>query len=127
MENRDFIEFLGWEGSYAKFKVKRGQLPNGRTIERIIVAHEGNWTTADGMWCYREYDSYEDVQKKLGSGLSFIAKEYSDVLKRSLISYSFEYGSEVILAVPATGEEIYFEIYGSDRNHGLYLLVELEL
>lgn len=54
------------------------------------------------MWCYREYDSYEDVQKKLGSGLSFITKEYSNVLKHSLISYSFEYGSEAILAIPAT-------------------------
>ena len=127
MENRDFIEFLGWEGAYAKFKVKRVKLPNGRTLERIIVAHKGHWNTADGMWCHREYDSYEDVQKKLGIGLSFIAKEYSDVLRRSLISYSFEYGSEAILAVPATGEEINFEIYGSDNNHGLCLLVEREL
>lgn len=127
MENRDFVEFLGWEGSYAKFRIKRGQLPNGRTLERIIVAHEGNWTTAEGMWCYREYDSYEDVQKALGSGLSFLSKEYSEVMKRSLISYAFEYGSEAILAVPATGEEIYFEIYGSDRYNGLCLLVEREL
>lgn len=42
MENRDYIELLGWEGPYAKFKVKRVQLPNGRTLERIIVSHEGN-------------------------------------------------------------------------------------
>lgn len=127
MGNRDYVEFLGWEGTYAKFKIRRAKLPNGGTLERIIVAHEGDWTTAEGMWCYREYEAYEEVQKELGRGLSFIAKEYSDVLKRSLISYSFKYGSEAILAVPATGEEIYFEIYGSDRNHGLYLLVEREL
>ena len=103
MENRDFIEFLGWEGSYAKFRIKKGQLPNGRNLERIIVAHEGNWTKSDGKWCYREYDAYEDVQKALGEGLTFVSKEYSAVLKRSLISYSFEYGREAVLAVPATG------------------------
>lgn len=127
MGNRDIVEFLGWEGSYAKFRIKRGQLPNGRALERIIVAHEGNWIEANEIWSYREYDSYDDVQNKLGNGLSFIAKEFSKVLNRSLISYSFEYGSEAILAVPATGEEIYFEIYGSDKYHGLNLLVEREL
>lgn len=127
MENRDFVEFLGWKGSYARFKIKKEQLPNGRNIERIIVAHEGNWTNADGMRCFSEYNSYEDVQKALGSGLEFISKEYSAILKRSLISYSFEDESEAILAVPATGEEIYFEIYGSDRTHGIFLLEEREL
>lgn len=79
------------------------------------------------MRCFSEYESYEDVQKALGSGLEFISKEFSTVLKRSLISYSFEYGSEAILAVPATGEEIYFEIYGSDRTHAIFLLEEREL
>lgn len=126
MMNNELVEFLGWEGGYAKFKIKRTKLPNGRTLERIIVAHEGDWIT-DGIWGYRKYNAYEDVQNALGSGLAFIEKEYSAVLKRSLMSYSFEYGSEAILAVPATGEEIYFEIYGSDRLHGMYLLVEREL
>lgn len=32
MENKDLVEFLGWEGSYARFKIKRGQLPNSRTL-----------------------------------------------------------------------------------------------
>lgn len=127
MENRDFVEFLGWEGTYARFKIKSGQLPNSRNLERIIVAHEGDWPNTEGMLCHREYDSYEDVQKALGTGLTFISKEYSTILKRTLISYSFEYGSEAVLAVPATGEEIYFEIYGSDKYHGLNLIVEREL
>lgn len=127
MENRDFVEFLGWEGSYARFKIRRGRLPNGQTLERIIVAHEGDWTGAEGMVCYPEYAAYEDVQEALGSGLTFVAKEFSEILRRSLFTYSFEYGSEAVLAVPATGEEIYFEIYGSDRYHGLFLLVEREL
>lgn len=127
MENRNFVEFLGWEGSYARFKIKRAKLPNGRTIERIIVAHEGNWTNTDGLMSYREYHAYEDVQKALGNGLNFIAKEYSTIMNRSLFSYSFDFGSEAVLAVPATGEEIYFEIYGSDQYHGLFLLVEREL
>lgn len=79
------------------------------------------------MLCHREYDSYEDVQKALGTGLTFIPKEYSTLLKRTFISYSFEYVSEAVLAVSATGEGIYFEIYGSDKYHGLNLLVEREL
>ncbi len=127
MENRDFVEFLGWEGSYARFKIRRERLPNGQTLERIIVAHEGDWTQAEGMSCHPEYDAYEDVQEALGSGLTFVAKEFSEMLRRSLFTYAFEYGSEAVLAVPATGEEIYFEIYGSDRYHGLFLLVEREL
>ncbi len=127
MMNNEYVEFLGWEGSYARFKIKRHPLPDGRSLNRIIVAHEGDWLSDDAMTCHEEYDAYEDVQTDLGNGLVFIAKEYSQLMSRSLFSFSFEYGNEAILTVPATGEEIYFEIYGADRNHGMFLLEEREL
>lgn len=125
--NKDYVEFLGWEGCYARFKIKRGYLPDGRLLNRIIVAHEGDWLSDDAMMCHKGYDTYEDVQTSLGNGLVFISKEYSQLMSRSLFSFSFEYGEEAILAVPATGEEIYFEIYGADRNHGLFIIEEREL
>lgn len=40
--NNDYVEFLEWKGSYARFKIKRGHLPDGRLLNRIIVAHEGD-------------------------------------------------------------------------------------
>lgn len=54
MGNRDFVEFLGWEGSYARFKIKSGQLSKCRNLERIIVVHEGDRTNTDEMLCHRE-------------------------------------------------------------------------
>lgn len=122
----ELTEFLGWKGSYALFKIKRGVLPNGNSFEELLVAHEGNWTTRIG---YPEYEHYEDVQKDLGKGLTFETKEYSELHKRSFFLYSFDWSGygEYILAVPATGEEIYFEIYGVDSYGALVLLVEREL
>lgn len=69
----------------------------------------------------------ENIEKALGYGLDFDAKEYSTIMKRSLFSYSLDYVKDAVLAVPATGEEIYFEIYGADDHHGMFLLVEREL
>lgn len=61
--------------------------------------------------------------------MTFIRKEYSEVLKRSLFFFDFEDTSNgnYVLAVPATGEEIYFEIYGVDQSGSLVLLLEREL
>lgn len=127
MKTDELVEFLGWVGTYARFRIRRGALPNGRWLDRIIVAHEGDWISEDAMECHSEYRAYEDVQKALGTELVFTSKEYSQILHRSLFSYSFQYGDEAILAVPATGEEIYFEIYGAEEHHGICLLVEREL
>lgn len=127
MKKNEFVEFLGWKGTDALFKIKKGILPNDRLLKRIIVAHEGDWISSIGGLCVHGFKRHEDVQKRLGFGLNFMSKEYSKSLNRSLFFYSFEDGDEATLAVPATGEEIYFEIYGSDGHHGLYLLVEQEL
>ena len=125
----ELVQFLGWKGSCALFSIKRGILPNENRFEKVLVAHEGHWIDSNGMRCNPVYELYEDVQKDLGKGLTFIKKEYSEFLKRSLFLFDFEYVSDGnhLLAVPATGEEIYFEIYGVDQSGALVLLVEREL
>ena len=125
----ELVQFLGCKGCYALFSIKREILPNGEDFDKILVAHEGRWVDSDGMICHPEYEHYEDVQKDLGKGLTFIRKEYSENRKRSLFLFDFEYTSDrnYILAVPATGEEIYFEIYGVDQFGRLVLLLEREL
>ena len=125
----ELVQFLGWNGSYALFSIKRDILPNKKHFDKVLVAHEGHWIDTDGMICHKEYELYEDVQKDLGKGLTFIKKEYSEILKRSLFLFDFEYvpDGNYLLAVPATGEEIYFEIYGVDQSGALVLLTEREL
>ncbi|MCH5325809.1 MAG: hypothetical protein J1E29_01235 [Duncaniella sp.] len=119
--------FKDWEGSYALFTIRRGVLPNGRTLQRIFISHEGDWTGSDAMLCHKDFLNYEDVQSALGNNLSFKSKEYSPALHRTLIQYSLNSDSGATLAVPATGEEIAFEIYGAGSSGGLYLLIEREL
>ncbi len=125
----ELIQFLGYNDSYALFNIRRGKLPDDKHFDKVLVAHEGDWIDSRGMICHPEYEHYEDVQKELGKGLSFISKEYSAILNRSLFLFDFEYVPEGLytLAVPATGEEIYFEIYGVDQSGALVLLVEREL
>ena len=81
------------------------------------------------MICHREYALYEDVQKDLGNGLKFIKKEYSDKLNRSFFIYSVDnaFESNCTLAVPATGEDICFEIFGETKQGRLILLEKREL
>ena len=125
----DLVKFIGYNGSYAMFQIERKMLPNGNRFERLLVAHEGDWIGEYGMICYPEYKAYEDVQTDLGKGLVFVNKEYSELLRRSLFLYDFEHTSdaEYILSVPATGEEIYFEIYGIDHLGAKVLLLDMEL
>lgn len=125
----ELVKFIGWKGTYAFFEIKQGKLPNDMKFEGILVSHEGNWIDSDSMFCHPEFELYEDVQKGLGKGLTLVKKEYSECLNRSLFLFDFEYykKGEYILAVPATGEEIYFEIYGVDQFGALVLLVEREL
>ena len=88
----------------------------------IDMSHMNRKTFSDTVELLRE-------QKDLGKGLSFVKKEYTENLNRSLFLFDFEYTSDKlhILAVPATGEEIYFEIYGVDQFGALVLLIEREL
>lgn len=129
--NFDYIQFSGWGGAnsiYARFQINRKELPNGNKFNKLLVAHEGNWTTEESMYCHPDYKNYEDVQNELGQGLVFSRKGFSRINKRSLFLYDFDNTSmKHILAVPATGEEIYFEIYGVDQYGSLVLLEKREL
>ena len=124
----NFLNFCGPSRIYASFHIDRMDLPNGKNLTAILVAHEGDWTTEEGMSCHFPYKRYEDVQKDLGKGLVFKRKGFSKVNHRSLFLFDIDKTSnEHILAVPATGEEIYFEIYGIDKSGDLVLLVDREL
>lgn len=144
MKPNDCITFLGWEDTYAKFKIRRAILPNERVLDRIIVAHEGHWAQKyvsnyekreiyeggrKSVTYFEKRELYEDIQKDLGYGLTFRNKEYSEVLNRSLFSYDWNDNvKEAILAVYATGEELCFEIYGcATEVGGMCLLLEREL
>ena len=80
------------------------------------------------MCWHDHYKNYGDVQGDLGKGLVFRRKEFSVINRRSLFLFEIDKTcNEHILAVPATGEEIYFEIYGVDTEGDLVLLVKREL
>ena len=129
MPSTSLVKFLDRPmGCYARFEISVGLLPNGHRMERIIVAHEGRfWIEPNGMKYYPKYNSYEQVQEGLGQGLTFITKEYSSDMERSLFEYTVGYPAPIILAVPATGEEIYFDIYGLDQDRQMYRLFHGEL
>lgn len=128
-QNDKYVEFLGWEGSYARFRIHKTPLPNGYDFKQVVVTHEGDWISVGAMCCYPEYRHYEDVQQSMGKGLIFIGKQFRGDIKRSVFRFKFwPWGSgEYILAVPATGEEVCFEIYGIDSKGNSTLLVEREL
>lgn len=125
------IKFTGWEkGVYGTFQLESGLLQPGILAERILIAHEGDWMDAARMRFYKGYENYEDVQQDLGDGLKFVGKEYSKLLDRSFFLYEIVRpvkGLGYKIAVPATGEEVYFEIYGLDSKGIQYLMLQTEL
>ena len=126
--NENPIKCLGCIGVYAQFVIKHSVMQDGSKIDKLLVAHEGNWTKEESMFCYDEYKHYEDVQNDLGKGLILKRKGYSKINYRSLFLYEFDNTcNDHILAVPATGEEIDFEIYGVNQFGDLVLLVKMEL
>ena len=124
----NFLNFCGPSRIYASFHIDRMDLPKGKNLMAILVAHEGDWTTEEGMYCHDHYKYYENVQSDLGKGLVFRRKGFSAINSKSLFLFEIDKTcNEHILAVPATGEEIYFEIYGIDKSGDLVLLVDREL
>lgn len=59
-------------------------MQDGSKIDKLLVAHEGNWTKEESMFCYDEYKHYEDVQNDLGKGLILKRKGYLKINYRSL-------------------------------------------
>lgn len=92
-------------------------------IKGVVVAHELDWV--EGERAYRQYSSgYEVIQKKLGVNLKFVCKERSLTMRRTLVRYDFEDDYKPgLLFTPATGEEIYLEIYGIDERHEVLRLM----
>ena len=121
------VSFIDWERTYALFCIRKSNLPDGSTLKSIIVAHEGDWTSEDAMLCHREFRNYEDVQSEMGENLIFERKQYVELLDRTLIEYTFSGNAKAILAVPATGESIAFEIYGRGTGGACHLLEYREL
>lgn len=122
----ELIRFLGWEGIYALFEVQKGRMPNNRNLDTILISHEGNWLEDEAMICHQKYKRYEDVQFDLGRGLLLLRKWFSPEESRSYFEYKILL-SNGVLAVPATGEEINFEIYGQGSDRQPLLLLKREL
>lgn len=119
MNEKNPVKFLGFvrpSSIYAKFRIETPE------YEEIIVAHGGDWTKEGAMSCHHHYKAYEDVQADLGAGYEFKAKEYVSLLKRTFFKFEREsLSDDYSIVVPATGEEIYLEIYGVNFGR-LYLL-----
>lgn len=127
--NSEYVSFIGRGkgGLYGIFKINRKALPNGREFKHVLVSFEGNWVDRKDIY---EYEHYEDVQQDQGNGLCFCHKEYFETSNCSRYLYDFgciKAGEDYVLAVPATGEEFKFRIYGVDDVGALILLWEMEL
>ncbi len=95
---------------------------NGEYLKGIIIAHEVDWTNPESMKGYHQFSfSYQAAQDKLGRNLKYVGMERSELMRRTFIRFDFdEFKESALLFTPATGEELYFEIYGiSEQNLGL--------
>ena len=101
-------------------------MPNDQIMDKIIISHQGDWISEEAMTCHPEYARYEDVQFDLGDGLLLLRKWYSKENRKSYFEYKIIKNTS-LLAVPATGEEIDFEIYGKSPNNQEILLLKREL
>ena len=122
----DLIAFKEWKGSYALFELTKGMIYDNQVMDRIIISQEGDWIGEDAMMCHPQYDRYEDVQCDLGDGLFLLRKWFSSEKRRSYFEYKM-IKNKSLLAVPATGEEIDFEIYGIGTNNNKILLMKRDL
>lgn len=120
------VKFINWQGCYALFSIQSHAPQHGINIQRVIVSQEGDWIGEDAMMCYPQYARYEDVQYDLGDGLFLLRKWLSPEKRKSYFEYEILKNNSV-LAVPATGEEMDFEIYGLGPNNNKFLLIKREL
>lgn len=122
----DIISFKNWEGTYALFEIQKDHMPNNQFIDKIIISHQGDWISEDAMLCHPQYAKYEDVQFDMGEGLQFLRKWFSPEKGKSYFEYKI-IKDKSLLAVPATGEEITFEVYGKGEDGQEILLLQREL
>lgn len=122
----EIITFKDWEGMFALFEITKGIMPNNKIIDKIIISHQGDWICDDAMICHPRYAKYEEVQFDLGDGLIFLRKWFSNEKRKTYFEYKI-IKNKSILAVPATGEEIDFEVYGKGEDNKEILLLKREL
>lgn len=99
-------------------------------VESLLVTHEG-FELRDEVFYFCTTHAYPDchkIQSNLGKGLTLVRKEHSSILKRGMYLYEVSNSAdEYILAFPATGEEVYFEIYALDYTGAMHLILSTEL
>lgn len=105
-------------GLYLAWLISR-RSDNGEMLRGIIIAHEVDWTKPESMKGYHQYSfSYQAAQDKLGRNLKYVGMERSKLMGRTFIRFDFdEFSDSALLFTPATGEELYFEIYGISEWH----------
>lgn len=122
------LDYCGPQYSVARFRIDKSLLPI--QTDALLVAQEGHCIDEGMLKIPHGYTSYHEIQHALGNGMTLIEKEHSSILKRNLFLYQFNWLSDkddYLLAFPATGEEIYFEIYAMDRFDVAHLLLHCEL
>lgn len=120
------VNFKGWNDTFALFDIKREAMNDPQELEKIIVCHQGDWLAEDAMDCHPRFENYEDVQTAMGYGLILLNKYFLPDKNRTCFEYLL-HEKDCVLAVPATGEEIDFEIYGISPNQRKTLLLKREL
>ena len=122
----ELVSFKGWKDMYALFEITRGLMPNDQIMEKILISHQGDWICEDAMMCHPQYAKYEDVQFDMGDGLLLLRKWYSREEGKTYFEYKI-IKNKSLLSVPATGEEIDFEVYGKGQDNKAILLLKREL
>lgn len=125
-----FINFCGWEGSYGQFEIDSYEdLMDSDPYVGILVIHEGNWINPlNNKFAWSQCEYYEQAQQYFGVGLDFVQKIY--VEEGNYTSFYFKFSGELPfhkLVVPATGEELFFKIYGIKKSGNKDLLIDMEL
>lgn len=126
----DAVVQIGYasEGHIALLKIDPSKFKGGMCSE-IIVMSELLCSSEHIKNFYKPWESLEQIQENLGNRLKLESLEECRPLRRkTMCRYSFKYGEgDYILAFPATGEEIYFEIYAVGYHGELILQYHREL
>lgn len=129
----EIIKFCGWAGpqkAYGLFQIDRlNDTNNPDPYIGIFIIHEGNWIKPlNNKFCWPECEYYEQAQHIFGDGLDLIEKEYDEI--NHCTTFHFKLPKCLLLTrivVPATGEELYFKIYGIHKSGNKELLIDIEL
>lgn len=129
----EIIKFCGWTGpqsTYGLFQIDRlNDIDKPDPYIGIIVIHEGNWIKPlNNEFSWPECEYYEQAQQVLGHGFDLVEKKYDR--KNNCTSFYFKLPKYLLLTkivVAATGEELFFKIYGIHKSGNKELLIDMEL